>query len=45
MHWKEWLLTMCPEDWTNEEALEFINIKLHSITMEQVIEVRQSIND
>ena len=36
MDWGRWLRTMCPSDWTDIKALEFINIECPEVTLEQV---------
>lgn len=40
MSWKYWIKNMCPKDWTNEEALEFINFEVKDVTLSMVIAER-----
>ncbi len=44
MYWRTFIRTMCPSDWTDTDALEFINFEYPEVTMEMLQNERYALS-
>ena len=44
MTWMNWLRTMCPVEWKDEQALEFVNIECPEVTLKRLQKERYALS-
>ena len=44
MNWRNWLRNMCPSDWTDNDALKFINFECTEVTLDMLQSERYALS-